>query len=156
MPAKTVKWGIQVDGAANLQKALRVLAEPDAPYLRDALEDVGRSLAREAASRAPGGIGRAVQFVGVKGKANALRSMVQIKHPGSRSMEFGRQYYYRGYTGRRVKSGQRFRSNPGQPARPYIGIVRGDAAMGAIEADAQRKIADAIEAEWERIGTEAE
>ena len=146
MPAKTAKFGIQVDGAIQIQKALRVLGETDAPFLRAALEESGQDLAAEAAARAPGGIGRAVKFTGVKGKPSGLRAMVQVKHPGSRSMEFGRKWY--GQHGRRVKVAK------GQPARPYFGIVKGDAAIGATNERSMKRISDAIFNEWERIGRE--
>lgn len=141
-----VKVGIEVKGAGQLQKALRVLGEADAPFLRAALEESGRDLAGQAARRAPGGIGRAVQFTGVKGKANGLRAVGVVKHPGSRSMEFGRKFW--------MRRGQRIAHSPGQRPRPYLGVVQGDAAIGAVKEDAQRRIADAFEREWERIGAE--
>jgi hypothetical protein len=28
----TVSWGIQVEGASTLRKAMRILAEPEAPF----------------------------------------------------------------------------------------------------------------------------
>lgn len=134
---------IQVEGATQLQKKLRVMGEEDAPYLRVALEDSGRELAGEMARRAPGGIGAAVQFTGVKGKANGLRAVGVVKHPGARSMEFGRQYWRR--------NGARVRHSPGQRARPYLGVIKGDAAIGATKDSAQRRIGDAVVKEWERI-----
>lgn len=145
MASKTARVGIQVEGAKQLQKALRVLGEKDAPFLKEALETSGRMLSREAGSRAPGGIGRAVKFTAVRGKPSGLRAIVNVKHPGSRSMEFGRKWY--GRPRRRVARGQQ--------ARPYMGIIRGDAAVGATNDEVKRLISDAFDKEWERIGAES-
>src|SRR3990167_808178 len=101
--AKTQAWKIEVRGATSLHKALQILGETDAPFLREALETSGQLLRAEAAQRAPAGIAQTVASVGVKGKGAQLRALIRVKHPGGKSMEFGRQYYYRGYRGRQMK-----------------------------------------------------
>lgn len=153
--ARQATVSIQVTGATKLQKALRILAEPDAPFLRAAMTDAGQMLDNAASSRGKGGIGSAVQFAGVSGKSNGLRALIKVKHPGAKAMEFGRTKYYRGYTGRRQRSGQQFRSRPGQKANPYIGIVKGDAAIAAVGPQIRRLFTEAIDREWDRIGAEA-
>lgn len=145
---------IEVTGAVQLQKALRILAEPDAPYLRQAMTQAGQTLDRAASSRGKGGIGSAVQFAGVQGKANGLRALIKVKHPGAKPMEFGRTKYYRGYTGRSQKSGTSFRARPGQKPDPFIGIVKGDAAIGAVGPQIRTLFTTAIDREWNRIGAE--
>ena len=153
----TVKWGIQVEGATALKRALRVLSETDAPFLREALTESGQLLRGAAARRAPGGIANKVDFVGVKGSGGTLRALIQIKHPGGMAMEFGRSLYYRGFTKRRMKAtGRRFRASPGQKARPYLGITKGDAAIGEVGERIKRLILQAIQDEWERIGREGD
>lgn len=151
--AGAVTWKVEVTGAGSLQKALRVLAEEDAPFLRDALELGGRDLANAVVRHAPGGMATKTTFAGVKGKANGLRAVVLVKHRGAKAREFGRKFYYRGFTDRRMKAtGQRFRAARGQRAQPIIGIVKGDAAIGAVGAQVRGRLVDAIHLEWSRIG----
>lgn len=142
------------DDTLRLQKALRVLAEPDAPYLRNGLERAGRLLERATESRAPGSIAATVDFAGVKGKPWGMRATVVVKHRGAKAREFGRQTYYRGYTGRRMKAtGTPFKAGRGgQKPEPFVGIVKGNAALGAVEGDVREILATAIEAEWSRVG----
>lgn len=137
----------------RLQKALRVLAEPEAPYLRNGLDRAGRLLERATESRAKGGIAATVAFAGVKGKSYGLRATVVVKHPGAKAREFGRQTYYRGFTGRRMKAtGTAFKAGRGgQKAKPFVGIVKGDQAIGAVQPQVREILADAIAAEWGRI-----
>jgi len=135
---------IEVTDAAKLQKALRVLAEEDAPYLREALADAGRDLTHAVSARAPGSMGAKTQFAGVKGKAHGLRATVLVKHPGAKSMEFGRKNW--------TRQGRKVRHTPGQAARPFVGIVRGGQAIGAVEAKVKERIADAVSREWDRLG----
>lgn len=150
------KTGIVVTGIKPLAAALRVLGETEAPHLVEALTEGGQMLHRAARSRARGGIGAQMEAVGVRGKGGAIRYVIRSRHPGARSMEFGRIWFYRGYTGRNVKSGTRFKvgalGSAGQHPRPYLGVVRGDAAIGETSEPIARLLLQAIEAEWERIG----
>lgn len=147
---------IELDGktAGNLSKALRVLAEPDAPHLREALEEGGQMLAGATRSRAKGRIAGSVQFAGVKGKAHLMRATVVVKHPGAKPAEFGRQTYYRGFTGRRQKAtGTPFKAGRGgQKAQPFVGIVKGGAALGAVEPRVRQLLTSAVSKEWDRLG----
>ncbi len=150
--AASIKIEVSQD-TARLQKALRVLAEPEAPYLTNAMDRAGRLLERASESRAKGGIAAKIEFAGVKGKPYGLRATVVVKHPGAKPMEFGRQTYYRGFTDRRMKAtGTPFKAGRGgQKADPYIGIVNGDAALGAVGGQVREIIAEGISAEWARI-----
>ena len=149
--ARQVRVDVQVEGATALQKKARLLGEEDMPYLRPALERSGDRLAGAAASRAPGGIGRAVDFGGVSGKAHGLRANVLVKHPAAKATEFGRTTYYEGFTDRQQKkTGRPFRS-AGQRARPFIGIKEGNAAIGSTKDEIRDDIADAVSKEWERL-----
>lgn len=134
----------------NLQRACKLLGDGEMPFLVNAFERVGREFVEEVRRRAKGGIANRVEFRGVsKGRGNVV-ARGRVVHPGSRSMEFGRQYYYFGYTGRRMKSGRKRQVSPGQIARPYVGIVNGDAATAAVAPRARAIIAEAVSAEWKR------
>lgn len=149
-------WGIDLQGARALNRALKALAETDAPFLRQALEESGELLRNAAARRWPGRSGGRVRFAGVRGgKGHTLRAVVAMDHPGARSMEFGRFNYYRGFRGRAVKAtGQKFAvgTGRGQRPRPFLGIVDGDAAIAEVQDEVGAKLGAAIDLEWERIG----
>lgn len=167
----TASWSVQLEGAGTLQKALRILAEPDAPYLRDGLEKAGHVLAGEVSSRAPGGIARTVSFVGIRGNAANLRAVISVKHPGARPMEFGRVWYYRKASRKGAPEGignnragskrgrgsmkKQYRyhvaAGRGQKARPYMGIVDGGGAIAASAERVRKILSDAIEREWDRV-----
>ncbi len=199
--AGDASWRVELRGVSTLNKALRVLQEPDAPILRGALEKAGRMLQGAAASRAPGGIGRKTGFTGVRGSKAGLRAAVTINHPGGRSMEFGRVWYYRRFSqeggakraanimkfldyshddrlrrsavknllaigagignnrpgSKRAKGSMkrqwRFRvpEGEGQRARPYLGVIKGDAAIGAVKDEVEDLLTKAIRDEWDRI-----
>lgn len=164
-------WSVEVTGTTQLKRAFRVLAEPDAPFLREALAAAGRILEHEAASRAPGGIAKGIGFSGVRGVGASLRAVISIKHPGARSMEFGRVWYYHqvgaGVSGmgnnrpgsKRVKGsmktkGTKYRASPGQKAKPFLGVKDGGHAIGASKDRVVALIGEAFEREWERLGAE--
>lgn len=175
--AKSSIVGFDVEGVAPLSRALRVLQEKELPFLTAALEESGKDLRGAAASRAKGGIGQAVEFAGVKGNGVGVRATIAIKHPGAKSMEFGRKYWYRGFSVAKRKStreatfrtkdgkasarikagmvraskGTLFEAKPGQPARPFLGIIKGGGAIGAVEERVKARLSAAIDAEWNRI-----
>jgi hypothetical protein len=105
-----------------------------------------------------------VAFVGVRGKGGQLRAVVTMKHPGARSMEFGRFNYYRGFQGNNrngakrgkgsVKgSGHKFQvlKGRGQSPKPFLGVIEGGHAIGAVKDDVEQLLTAAIRAEWNRI-----
>ena len=149
-----VKWGVEVSGVNRLKRAMKVLGETDAPFLRTALTQGGQVLDQETGARAPGGIAQTVAFVGIKGTGATLRAVVTVKHPGAKAMEFGRTKYYRGYTGKGKgsrKRGTAFKASPGQKARPYLGVKKYDHAIGASKPRVQKLLTDAINATWESV-----
>ena len=157
-------WGIEVHGTKELRRAFKVLGEKEAPFLRKALDEAGHILESEAAKRAPGGIAAGVGFAGVKGVGAAVRAVIRIKHPGARSMEFGRVWYYRSAIGagnnrtgsKRAKGsikskGHKARASRGQAARPYLGIIGGDQAIAASHDRVAELLTEAYVKEWERL-----
>lgn len=152
MAAGTAGVRIEIDdkSMSRLKRAFTVLGEKDAPFLRAALDAVGVRLTAAARTRARGGIGARVQYIGVRGQGASLRAMGRVQHPGSRSMEFGRQWYYTGYRGRRASTGRKV-VRRGQRARPYLGVMGGGASAD-IAPFAREHILDAIGKEWDRIG----
>lgn len=158
----TASWNVRVDGVAQVNRVCKLFGETDAPFLREALDECGAMLARETVSRAPGGLARATRYIGIRGRGMALRAIVQVKHPGSRSMEFGRKWYYAGAVGAgnnspglkrgkgSMKRGKRV-ARRGQKARPYAGITTGGGAMGAIADEVREKLATAYAMEFERV-----
>lgn len=152
MAGGAVKIGIEVKGAKTLGRALKVLGETDAPFLREALTEAGQLLEAATRGRAPGSMAQKVDFVGVKGKGATLKATVVVRHAGAKSMEFGRVNYYRGFTDRRMKvTGQRFKSSRGQKPKPFVGIIAGGQALGQVEPKAKELIIGAFAKEWQRI-----
>lgn len=150
-----LRFEVDEDSLKRLNRALKALAETDAPYLRAAMGDIGQRVVSEARSRGPGSIGAAVEYRGLGRSKTNIRANGLVAHAGGKAMEFGRQYFYRGFTrgGKgSQKKGQRFKSSPGMPAKPYIGVVTGEQAMGATRSFARQRLLEAIDAEWNRIG----
>lgn len=151
----TPSWGVQTEGVADVQRALRVLAETDAPFVRAALTRSGFMLRAAAARYAKGSIASKIEFTGIKGKGGALRAIVQTNHPGARSHEFGRIWFYEGYTGRAVKkTGRRVRRDAprGQRPEPFLGIIKGDRAIADVKEPVTELLTQAFVDEFERIG----
>lgn len=146
----TVSANVRITGLKEVQAALREMGG-DAPYLRKALEEIGEDLAEEMQAVAPFPSFK-VERPKVLGKSPALRVSVGIGHPGARSREFGRKYYYRGFQGRAMKAtGYKFKSSPGQEARPYLGVVSGPSVAEKIRPTAEERLVDAYEREWDRL-----
>lgn len=144
-----IRIELDEDSLTRLRRAFRVLGEEQAPFLRDALDEAGRELAAVAASMAPGSIGSRVEYRGIRGKGVAIRAVGVVRHPGARSMEFGRHWYWTGYKGRNMKSGRKVRRK-GQAARPFLGVISGG-AMAVVAPKARQRLLDAIEREWDRM-----
>lgn len=155
--AKQATWGIQVENLPRFKKAIKLLGDGNAPFLRAALNDAGQVADTEVTHFAPGAIASTVVFAGIKGAGANSKAIVAVKHPGARPMEFGRTYYYRGWTGKpRGKgyikgSGQRFKAARGQQPRPFIGIKNQDHAVASMAPKVTKLLGDAITQEWERV-----
>ena len=149
----TSTWAIETSGVADVTRAMRILAETDAPFVRAALGKSGELLRNAAIKHTHPSIASKLEFVGVQGKAGSLRAVVRTKHAGARSREFGRKWYYRGYNGRAMKSGQRFKvaEGRGQKAQPFLGVIKGDKAVADVKPEVERLLTQAFEDEFERI-----
>lgn len=150
--SNTAAVRIEITGQRALARAMKAVGDTDAPFLNHALLESADDAAGETRSRGPGSIGSAVSIVGLRGSGISKRAVVSVKHPGAASMEFGRTLYYAGYTGRKQKSGYKRKVSKGQQAKPFIGVVKGDAAMGASRDRIVMRIMHAFELEWERLG----
>lgn len=139
---------IDQDSLKRLTKALKVLGEADAPYLREAVSESGQRFATAVRSHAPGSMGGQVVERGVSGSGTGLRYKGVVTHPGARSREFGRGWYYRAYTGRKMKSGTKFKS-AGQQAVPFLGVMKGDAATGEVRPYVVERMLRGIRQTWE-------
>ena len=149
--AAGAKLSVSVHGLRELKKGFKDLSDQDAPWLREAWTDVGEKLVDETNKRA-GPLSGDAEFRGVSGKGLALRARMRVKHPGAASREFGRSWYYRGFTGRAMKAtGVRFKSSPGQRAEPMIGIIHGGHAIGATKGFAAKRLEKAYKTVWNAI-----
>lgn len=149
--------GIQVTGYKGIKKALQILGETDAPFLREAMEKVGHLAERETRARAPGTMASKTDFIRVAlSRRGDIRALLAVKHGGAIPMEFGRTRYYRQY--KRGAKGEHYMkatgykgTYPGQRAKPFVGVVNQDHAIGAVKDDMARLLGEALEKEWERI-----
>lgn len=151
MPSQVASVRLEVSGINRLRRAMRALGEKDAPFLRDAVDQISRRTEREVRQRAPGSMAGTVQFAGVRASGVRTYGLIRINHPGAKSMEFGRRQYYFGYKGRAMRSGTKRVVARGQRARPFVGVVNQDAAIGAVAPLARQLWEDAIEREWDRL-----
>lgn len=157
---------IDVLGVKRLDRALRVFSETNPPFLQAAFEELGPYARSEVARRAPGTMGSKTELVGLRGAKYlaTTKIMIRVDHPGARAHEFGRQYFYTGFTrtkkskgrmvaskGEMIRTGRRVRRSPGMAARPFVGIVAADRAVAAIAARMRAVLAEAIAREWDRL-----
>lgn len=159
-----VALSIETDGVKGIKLGLQALSHPKLPFLEDTIEQAAHIFSGEIRSRAKGGIKGKVKGGYVRHKGGQILATVTVTHPGARSMEFGRQRYYRKFKGNNrpgskrkkgsMKAGQAFTSK-GQRERVFVGIRRGDAAIAASQARVEELMANAILAEWERQGKAA-
>ena len=149
--AKRASASIQIEGLTLMKKRLRALEELDSPEITEALARIDRRTAAEVANRAPGSMSGKVTTKPAK-KLGATIETGRVKHPNARSTEFGRVYYYRGYKGHNQKSGERFKvgAGHGQKARPFVGIKKKDAAIGALAEPIARELVAGVTATWKR------
>jgi|GEM_PF-4667904 len=122
--AKQFGWAVQVEGAAQLKRAMAVLAQPDTPYLKAGLAEAGELVALVARNLASRRISGTIAFVGVTGAGTQMKAVVESNHPMAKSVEFGRRYYYRKATAVAVKGSQRGRRTHGASKKgfgSYIG-----------------------------------
>lgn len=138
---------VRIEGLKAVQAGLKALQVDDAPFVRGALMEIGGLLAGVMRTAVPHESFK-VGEPNVLGGANNLRVQVPVAHPGARSYEFGRKWYYRGYRGRAVRSGTKFVATPGQIARPYLHIVKGPSVAERIRPQAEGLLLKAYQEEW--------
>lgn len=139
---------IEIKGVGKLTRALRALEELDAPELKATMGRISRIAEGEISQRAPGSMPGRVNARAAK-KFGRTITLGEVKHPGAKSMEFGRTKYYTGYRGRNQKSGTKV-TRSGQKARPFIGIKTGKQSMEAMRGPIEREIREGIAAVWAR------
>jgi len=146
----------------RVRRQLRALGT-DSPEIRGAFERaIDEVLVPALKAAAPGSMGSRIKRGAVSraSRGTAPRVTVRINHPGAAAYEFGRQIWYRGWTGRargkgsvRALGGRPFRSRRGQPERPWIGI-KGGGALAAARPALIEAVERGIEQTWERLGGE--
>lgn len=160
MASQTAKVSIQVTGAKALKRALKELGDTEAPFLRQAVDEGGHLLELAVRGMAPGAMAQTVRFVAVRGSGANVKALVRVTHPGAKAMEFGRHTYYKGFTRPLHKGGMKATGTPfqsrGQKARPFVGVMKLDQAIGSVKDEIQTKIEQAFVKEWERIAVEGD
>lgn len=147
-----ISVNVSIEGLKEIRAAYRIMESADAPYLRKGIEKGTDILARSIQAGVPFPSFKVVNR-GVKGKGLALRGVIDIAHKGARSMEFGRTWYYRGFTGRAQKAtGFKFKvSSGGQQARPFLGIISGGGAVDKVRGQVEDAVQKAMIEEWEDL-----
>ena len=146
--------GVEVLGLKELRSAFKLIESVQgevAGEFEQGMWEATQYVAGEVRKRAPGSMSARVKAYRLSGKGVRARGRVEVEHPGSRPMEFGRKFYYVGYTGRNVRSGIKVLHSPGQIARPFVGIIKGDQALGASKEPAASRIAKGIERAFEKL-----
>lgn len=145
----TFGTNIRITGLKAAQDGLRAMNVQSVPIIDGALTDIGNVLAIGMDAVKP----HASFKVGkpkLAGKPHARRVTVPLAHPGARSMEFGRKWYWRGYPGRNAKAGYKFQpASGGQKARPYLGVIAGASVAQSIRPYAEKKLVDAYIRQFE-------
>lgn len=141
---------VRIEGLRALQDGLKAMQVTDAPFLRAALMEIGTYLMIGMTVAAPFPSFK-VGTPAITGSGAALRVRVPLVHPGSRSYEFGRKWYFRGYRrGGSMKAGVKFQAQPGQVARPFLGIITGRSVAQSIRPVAEPLLLKAFQDEWKR------
>jgi hypothetical protein len=159
MAAGTSGIRIEVDKKSldRLQRALEVLGEDKATWLREAWDEVGREFAGAVRQRAPGGIRGTVVYKGLSnsGSVGGIKARGTVTHPGARSMEFGRVWYAQGFKrpagAKHIVGGSKTAHSPGQRARPFLGVMDSGGATADVAPLARARLEAAAVAMWARI-----
>lgn len=170
-PSGTASVKIQVSGARRLQRAMEVLGQTDAPFIREALLDVGREMTGAIRAFGRPSVTRVIEVGEVRPRGAGSTLPMAVVHPAAAVLEFGRQWWYRGRGDGRIgnnrggskrrkgvfkRYGERIKYHPGMPARPYVGIVAGGHAIGTVQPFAHQRFLEAFEREWARLTAEGE
>ena len=162
-------WSIDIENLALLRGAFRSIAGfEDLPYAREAMGRVQGMAVDATQQRVPR---PSFRVVGLPIKGEGLRMMAPIKvvHPAAKSFEFGRHFYYTGFTrgafigptkgkrgaaraakGYMKRTGKRV-WRTGMKEQTFIGIKSGGHAIGAIAPKAAEIMSEALAKEWARL-----
>ena len=165
-------WSIDIENLPQLRGAFRAIAGfEDLPYAREAMGRIQGMAVGATQQRVPR---PSFRVVGMPIKGEGLRMMAPIKviHPAAKSFEFGRHFYYEGFTraafigptkgkraARAAAKGYMKRTGTrvwrtGMKEQPFIGIKSGGHAIGAIAPKAAEIMSEALAKEWKRLADE--
>lgn len=88
-------WSISGPDFRDLKKIMVYLDDMNLPLLEDALNYAGQTVAAEARKGSPGVIAESFYYEGIKGVGIGMKAIVKAKHPGAKTYEYGRKYYYK-------------------------------------------------------------
>jgi len=147
-----IKFDLPAEDLKRLQRLVRKLGA-DSPEVAAAFETaIDEILIPRLRAAAPGSMAQKISRGKVsQAKAgSAPRTTVRIRHPGAAAYELGRRKYWRGWKGRAKGRGSQarqggvpFRADPGQPARPWIG-VKGGGVLEAVRSPMAQRIEKAV------------
>lgn len=153
-PKATFGTGIRITGLKAVQEGLKAMNVQSVPIIDGALMDIGNVLAIGMDAVKP----HASFKVGtptLRGKPHARRVSVPLTHPGARSKEFGKKYWWAGYKrpgisrgspkGYSMKGGYKIEKEApkGQRAKPFLGVISGRSVAESIRPYAEKKLVDA-------------
>lgn len=154
----TFSTSIKITGLKAAQQGIKDMNLRSVPIIDGALEDIGNVLAIGMDAVKPYQsfkVGKPV----LRGQPHARRVSVGMAHKAARPVEFGRKNWWAGYSrpsasfgssrGYSMKSGYKIARSPGQPARPYLGVISGASVAKSIEPYAGKKLVDAYIAQFE-------
>lgn len=142
-------FSLEIDGFKAMKRRFNAMEELDAPEILTRLDRIARLAQAEVSREAPSSMAGRVTTKPAK-KLGGNITLGEVRHPGAKAMEFGRTNYYRGYRGRNQKSGTKFKSSPGQKPRPFVGIIKGDHAMGRLVEPVRTELIAGILDVWNR------
>lgn len=127
--------GIEMAGLGRFRGLVRATGDNKRPEWRAGAERIIPSFAGEATSRAPGSM--TAQVRRVNSLFGPTVGAIAVNHPGAKVIEFGRGPLTIRPRDRRALSWDgaphpvRIVHQPRRRPRPFIGIIRGDAAIAA-------------------------
>jgi len=154
----TFGTNIQITGLKAAQDGLRAMHVQSVPIIDDALGDIGNVLAIGMDAVKPHASFQ-VQKPVIRGQPHARRVSVGMAHKAVRTVEFGKKYWWVGYKrpgisrgsprGYSMKGGYKIQKSPGQPARPFLGILSGASVAESIRPWAGQRLVDAYIKQFE-------
>lgn len=156
----TFGTNIKITGLKAAQEGLKAMNVQSVPIIDKALQDIGNVLAIGMDAVKPHQSFQIEKPV-IRGQPHARRVSVGLKHPAARSIEFGKKYWWAGFTrpgvprgspkGYSMKSGYKIEKEPpqGQKAQPFLGVISGPSVAKSVEGYAGEKLVDAYIKQFE-------